>query len=166
MAQNPSLTVSTTPGATNDSGLSFPAGGTDIGPVTAEGRGWSYNVLLTGTLPEGTDASKYGIVQTYKDKTSGVTDDGKSFKANSSGKETVAPNGSWSTTKGNVIYAADSPGPHNTVGGKLVGSVTTNIQFKSWVVDAKGKRVSPAVNWSVKIVVVGGQLKAGTAGVE
>ncbi|HYG97951.1 MAG TPA: RHS repeat-associated core domain-containing protein, partial [Terriglobales bacterium] len=165
-AQNPTLTISTTPGATNNSGLSFPAGGSDIGSVTAEGRGWFYNVLLTGTLPEGTDASNYGIVQTFKDKTTGVTDDGKTFKANSSGKETVAPNGSWSTTRGNILNAVDSPGPHNTVGGKFVDSVTTNIQFKSWIVDATGKQVSPAVNWSVNIVVVGGQLKTATAGVE
>ena len=85
---------------------------------------------------------------------------------NSSGKETVAPNGPYSTAKGNVIYAVDGPGPHSAVGRGVVDSVTTNIQFKSWIVDAKGKQVSPAVNWSVRIVVVGGQLKTATAGVE
>lgn len=121
-------------------------------------------MLLTGTLPNGTDASKYGIVQTYDDKTSGKTEDGKSFVANSKDKETVAPNGQWSTTKGNTIYAADSPGPHNSVNGQFVDSVSTNIQFKSWIVDQNGKQVSPAVNWSVKIMVVGGQLQSATAG--
>jgi hypothetical protein len=138
-----------------------------VSSLSGSPQGWFYNVELVGTFPKGTDASKYGIVQTYKDKTSGVTDDGRAFKPKpSSGKETVAPNGPFSTTKGNVLYAVDGPGPHYVVGGGIVDSVTANIQFKSWIVDAKGKQVSPAVNWSVRIVVVGGQLKTATAGVE
>jgi hypothetical protein len=150
--------------------LEFPSGSSEIGPVALEGRGWFYNVLLTGTLPQGTDASQYGIVQTVKSKSTFVTDDGKTHKLSiGPKKESIAPNpecSKCSTAKGNVLYGIDSPGPHNQIGGRFAVSVTSSFKFKSWMVNHQGKQVSPAIRWYVNIVVTQGEVKTNAAGVE
>ncbi len=165
--QQPTLNVATDPHTKNQSGLTFPSGGDDIGPVTIDGRGWFWNVLLTGTLPVGADPSQYGIKQSYKDSTKVITQDGKKHNYPSKRTEVLTSNGQWSITKGNTIFAADSPGPHNTANGDLVDSVTTEIHFKSWLVRGD-KRVSDQINWFVKIVVTRGTLdtNASKAGLE
>ena len=163
-----SLTLTTAPGSTNDSGLDF-VYGDDFGPVDVSGRGWFWNVLITATLPPGTDASGYGIKQSFSDKGTEVTENGKKFSLGSSGTETVAPNGNFSTTRGNHVYATDGPGAGVVAqDGNLVKSAKLTIHFKTWIVDPNGHRVSPVMSWQVRIIVQNGELdrNASSAGLK
>jgi hypothetical protein len=150
--QAATLNVSMSSGATNNSGVDFPRGG--IGPVESPGQGWSYNVLLTGTLDAGVDASQYQIKQTVKITGSEVTEGGKKYPLNGNRSETLAPaDTKYWAVKGNVIYAHDSPGLRN-IGpdDKFVKSATLKMHFESWV--AHGNvRISPVVKWDVGITV-------------
>jgi hypothetical protein len=119
-------------------------------------QGWYYNVLLTGTLPSGTDAKQYQIKQNVVERGSATTESGNTISLNDKHQETIAPTGDtkyWAA-KGNVIYGLDSPGLRNLdpKSNEFVRSATLTMHFESWV--AKGNtRVSSIVKWDVKITV-------------
>ena len=88
------------PGAANPSGVDF-GRGDGIGPVDAPGQGWYYNVLLTGTLPSGTDASQYQIKQNVTEQGSATTENGKTIPLNDKHPEIIAP--TTDTTESRII---------------------------------------------------------------
>src|SRR5262249_33308061 len=122
-------------GAPNPSGVDFPRGD-GVGPVDAPGQGWYYNVLLTGTLPSGKDASQYQIKQNVVEQGSATTENGKTISLNHKHQETIAPtkDTKYWAVKGNVIYGLDSPGLRNLdpKSNEFVRSATLTMHFESW----------------------------------